>query len=415
MNILNVNIKYKILTAALLLTVSTIVIVSSSEDLLIKKDPPHYKPYLDFVDQVYKAMDAEYFKPVDRYAYEGFLEKYKEKVLKQLPPNADFIPFVAWKGAGLMVNSLKAPNDRFSNFIPPKIAKQYSDTIYGYKNDIGITGKKIEQGFLVLRVEKRSDSFAKGLRTNYIITEINAQSVLPMTEDQINVLLTPDIDSVVKIRALNTETKELLYFEIVSKTYFKETLVDVPTGMPGIFCLQMPKFNQETANDMADFLRDYNKKGMKFLIIDIRDNPGGPPLAVREICGYFLKPHLKLCYYKKKNAPVFGMIAPDVSVHYGGPMAIIIDKKSGSASELFVGTLKAYKRAIIVGKEPTAGMAFLKGMHKFDDGSMLAMITGLSYVFNGQELDLNGVTPNVVVPGGVGDEVQFLVRKIAGK
>jgi len=91
---------------------------------------------------------------------------------------------------------------------------------------------------------------------------------------------------------------------------------------------------------------------------------------------------------------------------------VIVDKKSGSSSELMAGILKEYKRAIIVGKEPTAGMSFLKGTKKFDDGSMLAMVTAVSYLYNGKPLGLNSITPNLLIPPKVDDQMEFILNEL---
>ncbi|MBF0253362.1 MAG: hypothetical protein HQL29_06045 [Candidatus Omnitrophica bacterium] len=408
--ILTASIKYKITTGILLLVVSTILIVSFAPDLHPKKAPDHFQPYVEYLDKVFTLMDKNYYMPVTRYTYDNFLKSYEEKVLSQLKGDT-YVPYVAWRGAHLLVQALRDPKDNFTHFIPPKPAKEYEEEIYGYRSDIGLTGSLTEEGYLLDMVEKRSDSFIQGLRPGDILLSINGTLTTSLTIDQIKDLLNPEIDTTIllNVKTLDGTVKDLT---IKSIQYFKETVMNIPTGEEGVFCLQIPKFNRETSNDLDDQLKRILSQKIKLLILDIRGNPGGPPLAVREMASRFLPPNSKLVYYKKRENPVFGLTSPTSPLYYPGPLMVMIDKKSGSSSELFSGILKEYKRALIVGKEPTAGMAFLKGTEKFDDGSMLIMITGQCFLFNGKELDTAGVTPNLVIPAQVDDQVNFVVKKM---
>ena len=407
-----VPLKYKVLTAALLIIVATIIMVSASPDLFHVTFDDYQQPYLDHLEKVFRVMDEGYYKPVSKEVYEKFRQKFIDNVLSKLPKHGELIHEVAWRGGGLLVNSLKQPGDTFTNYIPPKQAKEYAKKVYGYQHDIGITGHMSGKGYIVDRVEKRSDSYKKGIRPGNIIISVNGRELIGLDIEEVKKLLTPELKSIVKVTVFLSETGQTETFEIVCEEYFKETVKSIPTGVSGVFCLKIEKFNRETANDLKSHIRAFNQVGMRFLIIDLRNNPGGPPLAVRELAGIFLPENTKLAYYKKRNQPLFGLSSTSSDVHYGGSMMIMVDEMSGSSSELFAGTFKAYKRAIIVGKTPTAGMAYLKGLKQFDDGAMVAMITGLSYLFNGQELGLNGVAPNLLIPPGIEDQLQFIITNI---
>ena len=65
-----------------------------------------------------------------------------------------------------------------------------------------------------------------------------------------------------------------------------------------------------------------------------------------------------------------------------------------------------------MGKEPTAGFAFLKGATTFEDGSMLVLITGFAYLFDGTMLGTDGVLPNYRIPETVDDVPKFVLDQI---
>jgi C-terminal peptidase prc len=405
--------KYKILSAVLITIAATIVLVSASPNLLAPEAPKYQKPYLELLEKVYNVMDERYYRAVSKMKYESFVKKYQSTILDQLNEKSPYVPMIAWKGAGLLIYSLRDPEDTFSNFIPPKPAKEYEQKIYGKKHDIGIMGHITPEGYLIDRVEKRSDAFTKEITPGMVILEINGTSILNSTNEDIKALLTPELDSTVSLKILSPSDQKTEIFEILSLEYFKETIFDIYTKVPGVYCLQIPKFNRETANDLKEHIQRLNENGMKYLIIDIRDNPGGPPLAVRELAGIFLPTASRLVYYKNKDQSMFALQAPESDIHYGGPMMILVNEKSGSASELMAGIFKEHKRAVIVGKSPTAGMAYLKGTHKFDDGSMIALITAQSFFFNGKVLGMKGVVPNFIIPAEVKDQLHFIIYNIA--
>ncbi len=404
---MNKNFLLFIIILALSLLLSQAAI---SGGILPKKNTPdYYKPYLDFLAKVYDTMDKNYYKPVSKEAYDEYIDKYKETVLSKLTEKDKKIDNIAYIGAGLLVNRLKNPQDKFTTFIPPKEAAEYEKKVYGYELGIGIKGNLTKDGYLISKVEIRSDAYAKDIRPEDLIIKINSIDVKTLDEKKIKDLLYPPLKTVVKLDIIKHGEKKSKLVEVVCAEYFNETVSNIPTNTKDIYCLKISSFNKKTSDDLKEYIAKFEKNGIKLLILDVRDNPGGPPLAVHELSGIFLPPNTRLFYYKKKDAPEAGLVAPKSDVHYGGPIVILVDKKSGSASEILAGTFKAYKRAIIIGKEPTAGMAFLKSTFKFDDGSMIAMITGNSYLFNGTELDLNGIQPNSIPPKEVEDLVSYVV------
>ena len=89
-------------------------------------------------------------------------------------------------------------------------------------------------------------------------------------------------------------------------------------------------------------------------------------------------------------------------------MVILVNKESGSASELFSGIMQQYGRAVLIGTN-TAGKVLLKSMFNFDDGSMLLLVTARGYLYNGAVFPFNGLTPDHIVS----DDKMDLIRLAA--
>jgi C-terminal peptidase prc len=382
-----------------------------TKDVKTEGEPAYYKPYLKLLEDVFNTMNNNYYKPVSKAVYEQYVEKFKKSVLSKIKIRRRRIDNIAYAGAGLLVNQLKDPKDSFTNFIPPKIAKEYSKEIYGYEYGIGISGAITDKGYLIDHVQIRSDAYTKNIRANDLILKIDGKDVKTLTVDEIKNLLYPPLETTVSLELFLSEKNMVSSCDVLCKEYFIETVREVPIDTPDVYCLKIASFNRKTGDDLKGYVKTLETKGIKLLVLDLTDNPGGPPLAVQELTGIFFEPQTKLFYYKKKNTPPFGLASPLSETQYNGKMVIIVNKKSGSSSELLAGVCKAYKRAIIVGKEPTAGFAFLKSTFNFDSGSMLVMLTGLTYLFDGTEVSMDGINPDLTIPEEVQDVVQYTLDK----
>jgi len=358
-----------------------------------------YQSYMDFFEEVYETMDKNYYLPVRREIYEAFIQKFNTKLFQELQQEGKSKNYILWRSASYLVEDLKSPDDTFSAFFPPKPAKAFAQEALGKRVDLGIGGKLTMEGFVVTNVEPRSDAYLKGLRVRDIILKIDDVDFFRLTQKMIEERLTPLEGSTVKVVYLARKTTEEKMIEVVSEEYFKQTIFMLPVDIPGIYCLQIQKFNRKTSEDLLNYLNYIlTKNDDKGLILDLRDNPGGPPLAAREIAAFFLPPGEDFAYFQKRGHPKSVLDVPKIPqrFHYGKPMVILINEKSGSASELFTGVMQKRQRAFIMGIN-TAGKVFLKSMFNFEDDSMLLLVTGRGYYPDGEVFSFEGVTPNRVV------------------
>jgi C-terminal peptidase prc len=402
------NLLYPLLALALLLAPGANTCSAADKN----STPGYYQPYLTFLEKVYREIKEKYyyFHPSSEKIYKNFIKQYKNSVLKQLPSVPKKIDSIAYRGAGLLVMQLRHPEDNFTNFIPPKKAEEFSKKAYGRRHDVGITGTLTKEGYLITKVEKRSNSYQKGIRPKQVILEINGKSTADIPMEEIKIKLTPELGTKVILIVLDKDKR--LKYEVISKKYFRETIESIPTKIPNIYCLNIKSINKKTGPDLKEYIKKFRKNGrIKLLILDIRGNPGGPPLAVQEISGIFIPANKKLVYYRRRNQPPSGLISAKSKIRYKGALAVLIDSKSGSSSELLAAFLKEYNRAQIIGKKPTAGFSFLKGTAKFEDKSMLVMITGFAYLFNGKKLNLNGIEPTHIVPEKINNLLGYTIRQ----
>ena len=353
--------------------------------------------YTDFFDQVYKKMNSEYYLDVSRERYENFLEYFKEDFLPEEVAAGNDRDKIKHNAAALLVRELRGPEDIVTRFFNPKKAERFEKKALGYSPGLGISGRCSDTGFIVTKVEARSDAYGKGLRPDDIILTIDGENVTKMDDERLKIKLYPPLETKVIIDVLFHATGKAGPLSLDAIKFFKEMVLFRSTGIPGMYYIKISQFNLKTAEDTAKIADYLMSKGMESLVIDVRNNGGGPPLAVCDTLGLFLPVGTQLMYFQRKNKPINLLVAPESRVKYTGKLAVLINDKSKSAAELFAGTLRSFNRAVLIG-DKTAGVTYLKNMAYFEDKSMLLLITSLAYLHNGQQFDTLGILPDYRAP-----------------
>jgi carboxyl-terminal processing protease len=366
-------------------------------------------------------MNEHYYFDLRRSDYERFLKAFEEKIYPSLILEQKSNDYVRWRSAAYLVDFLKQPDDIFSRYLPPKPAEQFAKEVYGQKVDLGIEGHLEPPGFVVDFIEPRSDAYEKGMRENDLIVRIDDDDVVKLAQDKIKERLNPLLGAKVKLGFIDALSRRPHEVEAESKEYFKQTVFLKPTGVQDVYCLEIAKFNQGTPEDMTVFLSMLAKKNPKGIVLDLRGNPGGPPLAARAISGFFLPNGESLVYFEGQHKPRADLDIPVLpeAFHFNWPMVILVDKGTGSASELFSGVMQARKRALVMG-EQTAGQVLLKSLFDLSDGSTLALVTARGHFPDGRPFPFDGVMPDESFSVDQKDELvtmasKYLLLKSMGK
>lgn len=366
-----------------------------------------YEQYVDYFEKVYQTVADNYYKDIDRSGFDRFIEQFDTKIYANLRETGKSDDFIRWRSSALLVESLRDAEDVFSAFYPPKPAKEYEQTALGKRIDLGIVGEKKDLAYIVSHVEPRSDAYAKGLRENDWIMMIGEQSVADLEEKEVESLLNPLEGEKTKITYMAFSDRVEKIVDIETKEYFKQTVFLVPVKAPGVFCLQIRRFNRKTGEDLFRFLQHINAQGLVVgLIIDLRDNPGGPPLAAREMSSFFLPGGDDFAYFQRRGETRSMLDVPTIpkDFQFSKPLVILVNEESGSASELFSGVLQRRERAVLMGRN-SAGQVMLKSMFHLDDESMVLLVTARGQHPDGHYFSFQGLMPDRYFPEEEEDEI----------
>ena len=162
------------------------------------------------------------------------------------------------------------------------------------------------------------------------------------------------------------------------------------------------------AKDVAQELAKLKKEGVKGIVFDLRNNGGGYFHEVINMSGLFIKEG-PIVQAKGRKGGSLKYYDEDPEIHYEGPLVVLVNEYSASASEILAAALQDYNRAIIVGSSATFGKGtvqrfynldrIIRADQEFKPLGEIKLTTQTYYRVNGGSTQLKGVTPDVVLPG----------------
>lgn len=158
--------------------------------------------------------------------------------------------------------------------------------------------------------------------------------------------------------------------------------------------IALSEFDEVSTRQFREALQDLEKQGMKGLIVDLRNNPGGMLAVVVEILDMFL-PEGTVVYTEDKYGNREDYTAT-AQVETEAPLVVLMNENSASASEIFVGAIKDYGRGTLVGTT-TFGKGIVQRVMDLGDGSAMKLTVAAYYTPKGHNIHGKGVEPDVEV------------------
>jgi len=161
---------------------------------------------------------------------------------------------------------------------------------------------------------------------------------------------------------------------------------------------------RSTTRDVRKLLTDLKRESVDGVVIDLRENGGGSLTEATELTGLFIDKG-PVVQIKNASGNVEVETDTDDGVAYGGPLAVLVDRNSASASEIFAGAIQDYHRGIIIG-EPTFGkgtVQTLVDLNRFQPGKnkdlgRLRLTMAQFFRINGDSTQHRGVVPDIQFP-----------------
>jgi carboxyl-terminal processing protease len=281
------------------------------------------------------------------------------------------------------INGMLQTLDPHSSFFDPKQYALMRERQAGSYYGIGLSILTINGDVTAMSVFEGSPAHKAGLRRGDVIARVNGQSAKNWTTDETAAKLKGPKGTKVNISIRRPGYDQLIDMEV------ERDAVNIVT-VQGVFMLdeqtgyiRLDNFSETSGKEVGEALAQLKSKGMKRLVFDLRDNPGGPLDQAIRIANYFL-PRGDLIVYLRGRVPNLdqdyrGEDDPD----FKGPMVVLTSRNSASASEIVSGALQDHDRALIVGEE-TFGKALVQSVYKISEGAGLALTTGRYFTPSGR-------------------------------
>ncbi len=153
---------------------------------------------------------------------------------------------------------------------------------------------------------------------------------------------------------------------------------------------------RSSASDMKKAIVELKKKNITSLVLDLRGNPGGSLQEAVEIAGLFIKTGPILMV--KDARSVSSYPDTDPTVQWDGPLIVLIDGFSASASEIFAGAMRDYNRALIIGSSPTFGKGSVQTYQDLRNKGALKVTIQIFYQPDGTSNNNIGIKPHITIP-----------------
>lgn len=329
----------------------------------------------------------------------------------------------------LFVNSITSVYDPHTQYLPPQDKENFNIGISGQLEGIGAQLQESDGNIKIVNIVPGSPSWLQGeLQPNDLILKVGQENQEPV--DVVGMRL----DDAVQLIRGKKGTKVTLtvkkYVEgvikdvtitrdvvIIEETFAKSAILSSPGSKDKFGYIYLPKFyvdfnrtetGRNCADDVALELEKLKGEGVKGVILDLRENGGGSlPDAVR-MAGLFISKG-PIVQVKAKAGPTRILEDKDPTIQYGGPLVVLVNSFSASASEILAAAMQDYKRAIIIGTPSTFGKGTVQTVVPLDEqvsgsyqslrplGDLLITIQKF-YRINGGATQLKGVTPDLVIP-----------------
>jgi len=262
---------------------------------------------------------------------------------------------------------------------------------------------ELEVGDQIMKVKQEGETEAVsivGMRLDDAIKFIKGPKGTKVT------LTLKKVDGTIKDITITRDIVEL------EETYAKSATVEKNGKIFGV--INLPKFyvdfddynNRNAASDIKKEIIRLKQAGMEGLVLDLRNNGGGSLPTVVDMAGLFIKDG-PIVQVKSSNRSKKVLKDEDSSIVWDGPLVILVNELSASASEILAAAMQDYKRAIIIGSKQTYGKGTVQNVldlnrivRNSSNGDMGALkyTTQKFYRINGGSTQLEGVKSDVVVP-----------------
>lgn len=294
---------------------------------------------------------------------------------------------------GAIKGMLSSLDDPYTVYLTPESLEEMLVQATGSFSGIGVEITEDEGEILILRVIENTPAFRAGLCQGDRIVQVEGESIAGLTLDEVARLLRGPNGTAVNITLRRLGENELFSVTII-RTQIERDTVFTRRLENGFAYLQITSFDLGTGEDFKSAVLSLEAEGLKGLIIDLRDNPGGLLDEAIEI-GEFFVPEGEITRVVDRDGKVLNRYLSQAKPEEY-PVAVLVNRYTASAAEIIAGALQDSKRAVLVGTQ-TFGKASVQFIQYLSDGGGLRYTIARYLTPGGRDIHRHGLAPDYEV------------------
>lgn len=283
-----------------------------------------------------------------------------------------------------------AADDDYTVYMSPSETTEYNNSLSGnIGGGIGAVISVKNSQITIMSVLDNNPAKSAGLQANDSILAINDQSTSNWSVDKAVGMVRGDEGTTVKLK---------IQRDGVVKDYnVTRAIINNPSVISsitdGVGTIAISRFDEETGNLAKIAAQNFKKQGVKSIILDLRDNPGGYVNSAVEVASLWLND--KVVVTERSGDKVRDTLKSDSDAILSGiSTVVLVNGNSASASEIVAGALQDHGAAKLVG-EKTYGKGSVQKLITLDNGGQIKVTIAKWYTPDGKNITKEGIKPNV--------------------
>lgn len=361
--------------------------------------------------------------PVEKKSFAELEIEARESTLKSLNEYFEVIGELTradWMS--VYINSILEQFDPHTSYFAPEIKEKFDESMRGSMEGIGAQLSKkndyveiteiiaggpawkdgqLESGDIILKVAQGNEEPIEiaGKRLDNVVKLIKGKKGTTVN------LTVKKVDGDIKVISIKRDKFE------IEETYAKSTIIETKDGRYGM--IQLPKFyidfetkdSRDAFKDVAKEIERLKEQNIDGIIMDLRNNGGGSLQTVVDMVGLFIDqgPVVQVRSQKGQRQVLFDK---DPKVQWDGPLVVMVNNYSASASEIFAAAIQDYNRGLVIGSKHSYGKGTVQNMLDLNsilkvkdyDFGAIKFTSQKFYRVNGGSTQLKGVESDIVMP-----------------
>jgi carboxyl-terminal processing protease len=293
-------------------------------------------------------------------------------------------------------------------------ADEYQETEEELTNAFGGVGMQVEQmdgQIVIIAPIAGTPADRAGLRHGDRLVKIDGKPLENPNVGKTVRLIRGEPDTEVTLTVYRPSQNRTIDFKLKRERIRLDSVRHATVGADGIGYLQITQFSERTGEEFAQALSGLEKLGLRALVIDLRNNPGGLLDAAIDVCNQFFEKGELIAYTQGRTPESREDFKAEGShLRRTYPVAILVNGGTASAAEIVSGAMKDTRRAVIVG-EKTFGKGSVQSVLELQNGEGLRLTTARYYTPSGITIHQKGIAPQVELEVPAEDEGRIRLQQ----